>query len=70
MPAPTWILDPRPRPSARNAFVRFRRVFPSPGQPLRIRITADSRYWLWINGERLGSGPVRSLATALEVRRI
>lgn len=54
-----WLWTAGPM-TARNAFVRFRRSF-SPGEaPATIRITADSRYWLWLNGEWIGHGPVRA----------
>ncbi|MEN6372580.1 MAG: family 78 glycoside hydrolase catalytic domain [Armatimonadota bacterium] len=43
----------------RNAFARFRRTFDYSGGPAVIRITADSRYVLYINGEYIGQGPVR-----------
>ena len=44
----------------RNAFVRFRRVIPGASGRLAIRISADARYWLYVNGEYVGAGPVRS----------
>ena len=45
----------------RNAFVSFRRAFSArEGQRLSLSISADSRYWLWINGKMMGQGPVRS----------
>jgi len=56
---PSWIWTTQPIPS-RNAFVRFRRIFAHPGGRLVIRISADARYWLYLNGEYLGAGPVRS----------
>jgi hypothetical protein len=56
---PSWIWTEAPLP-ARNAFVRFRRVLGPASGRLVIRITADSRYWLYVNGEYLGTGPVRS----------
>ncbi|HHV45028.1 MAG TPA: family 78 glycoside hydrolase catalytic domain [Firmicutes bacterium] len=42
-----------------NNFVRFRRVFEAQKRAL-CHITARSRYALYINGEYLGQGPVRS----------
>jgi len=45
---------------ARNAFVGFRRTFGYEGGPAVMRITADSRYVLYVNGTYLGHGPVRS----------
>jgi alpha-L-rhamnosidase len=53
-----WIWTDAALP-ARNAFLRFRRAFTASGA-LRIRITADSRYWLYVDGEYVGTGPVRS----------
>ncbi len=45
----------------RNAFVQFRRRFKIPGEDRRkLRISADSRYWLYLDGKYLGTGPVRS----------
>ncbi|MFI8632332.1 alpha-L-rhamnosidase N-terminal domain-containing protein [Microbacterium sp. NPDC077663] len=40
----------------------FRRAFELDTAPeaARIRLTADSRYALWVNGEQIGRGPVRS----------
>lgn len=54
-----WIWTDVPLPE-RNRYVAFRHSFHSPvaGGGL-LRITADSRYWLFLNGERLGFGPVR-----------
>jgi hypothetical protein len=56
---PSWIWTEAEVP-ARNAFVRFRRVFAGTGGRLVIRISADARYWIHVNGEYLGTGPVRS----------
>ncbi len=56
---PSWIWTPEPTPP-RNAFVRFRRVVPGAGGRLILRISADSHYWLYVNGEYIGAGPVRS----------
>ena len=44
----------------RNAFVGFRRRFEFEGGPAAFHITADSRYWLYVNGTWLGHGPVRA----------
>ena len=46
----------------RNLFLMFRRAFRAPGnvKAATLRITADSRYVLFINGERIGQGPPRS----------
>lgn len=48
--------------SPRNAWLRFRRAFvPSGGVAgAKLRVTADSRYVLFVNGVRVGRGPVRS----------
>ena len=57
---PEWIWTEAPLP-ARNAFVRFRRCFAyRGGGSVRLQVSADSHYWLYLNGEFLGSGPVRS----------
>ncbi len=39
----------------------FRKTFSLPSKPekARLKITADSRYCLWINGKRVGFGPPR-----------
>jgi alpha-L-rhamnosidase len=48
--------------SPRNAWRCFRRVFETAEAPgsARLHITADSRYVLYVNGERVGRGPARS----------
>jgi len=53
-----WIWTPESI-SEKNAFVRFLNAF-SAGAARKLLISADSRYWIWLNGEFLGSGPVRS----------
>lgn len=54
-----WIWDNRP--ALRNAYVRFRRAFKAAkSDSLILRVSADTRYWIWVNGELLGTGPVRS----------
>ncbi|BFH63309.1 family 78 glycoside hydrolase catalytic domain [Paenibacillus azoreducens] len=53
-------------PSPRNEWRCFRRVFTS-GSSVRsakLRISADSRYVLYIDGKLLGRGPVRSWPSA------
>jgi len=49
-------------PSPRNFYLYFRKAFvlPPRTKSASLRITADSRYVLFLNGERLGQGPVRS----------
>jgi len=45
----------------RNAYARFRREFSlTKTEGAILRVSADSRYWVFLNGERLGFGPVRS----------
>lgn len=49
--------------SPRNEWRCFRRSFECPadfGGEARLHISADSRYVLYVNGERVGRGPVRS----------
>ena len=45
-----------------NFYLCARRVFELDHEPreARLRITADTRYVVWVNGERLGQGPVRA----------
>lgn len=49
----------------RNSYTYFRKALPleeapRPQRPVRVHLTADSRYQLWVNGEFVGRGPVRS----------
>ncbi|NMB45282.1 MAG: alpha-L-rhamnosidase [Firmicutes bacterium] len=55
-----WIWHPG-LAGEKNAYVCFRRDFDltNPGEGV-LHITADSRYILYVNGQRLGQGPVRS----------
>ena len=55
-----WIWSGDESVSERNAFVRFRRGFDYDGGRALLHITADSRYVLFVNGEYVGQGPVRS----------
>lgn len=59
-PAAQWIWDDGD-PSPRNAWRWFRRSFhlATPEPDAIIRITADTRYRLWVNGTPVGHGPVR-----------
>jgi len=48
-------------PPVSNAFVRFRRMLKlNKRNELSLEISADSRYWLWVNGTFAGSGPARA----------
>jgi alpha-L-rhamnosidase len=45
-----------------NAFILFRREFAAtPGTPLQLLISAETRYRAFINGQRLGDGPPPSM---------
>lgn len=44
----------------RNAFVRFRKAFQWNGARTYVHITADSNYVLFVNGQYIGQGPIRS----------
>ncbi len=45
----------------RNEFLKFRKKLVYSGEPaVTLKLTADSRYYLWVNGERIGFGPVRA----------
>jgi hypothetical protein len=54
--------DSRIAPAACDRRVQFRRSFrlPAVPRPAPLRITADSRYVLWVNGRELARGPARS----------
>lgn len=62
-----WIWQGK-EPSPRNQWCCFRRSFDLE-QPIKeqwlLSLTADSRYVLFVNGVRLGRGPVRSWPTSL-----
>lgn len=73
----SWIWDRRPEwrsladtgldAAAADAFVFFRRSFRLDAVPAEVpfRITADGRYALWVNGQELARGPIRSQAGVL-----
>lgn len=48
--------------SPRNFYLYLRREFalPDSPKPAMVRVTADSRYILWVNGKLICRGPVRS----------
>lgn len=56
-----WIWLPGD-PNPWNAWVAFRKEFEysGDGKDAVLSITADTRYVVWLNGERLGQGPVRA----------
>ncbi|MCA1832064.1 MAG: glycoside hydrolase family 78 protein [Actinobacteria bacterium] len=57
-----WIWFESPRRDGTDAFGYLRRTFDLDREPssAACRITADGRYILWVNGTRVGRGPVRS----------
>ncbi len=56
-----WIWAPGD-PAPRNAVMYFRRTFDLPAVPAQadLHVSADSRYVLFVNGRRLGYGPLRN----------
>lgn len=62
-PGAQWIWDGG-EPSPRNAWRLFRREIDLDAAPpsATLRITADTRYTAWVNGVRVGQGPVRGFA--------
>ena len=56
-----WIWGSGRSPEETNQYQAFRKSFTfQGGGSTELKITADSRYVLYLNGERLGQGPVRS----------
>lgn len=53
--------------SPRNEWRCFRKTFlyDGTGVPVSLKLTADSRYVLYVNGVRLGRGPIRSWQSAM-----
>ncbi|TDE97363.1 alpha-L-rhamnosidase [Occultella glacieicola] len=61
-PGTRWIWDDG-EPAPRNAWRCFRRRFAADkGGTALLRITADTRYVVFVNGTRIGHGPVRAFA--------
>jgi Alpha-L-rhamnosidase N-terminal domain len=63
---PAFVVDPTSvgsdLPPAAFSRAQFRRVFDVKQVPPRVplRLSADSRYVLWVNGAEVGRGPIRS----------
>ena len=63
---PDFVIDPTSvgadLPPAGFSRAQFRRVFERREVPARVplRLSADSRYVLWVNGVEVGRGPIRS----------
>ena len=63
---PEFVIDPTSvgsdLPPAEFSRAQFRRVFDVEDVPPRVplRLSADSRYVLWVNGAEAGRGPIRS----------
>lgn len=57
-----WIWDSEKTVREWNYYTVFRKRFVLNGTPSKadLHITADSQYWAWVNGKRVGSGPIRS----------
>jgi alpha-L-rhamnosidase len=55
-----WIVPPGTDPFGFGVY-HFRRIIELPGQPRTfvVHVTADNRYQLWVNGERVVWGPAR-----------
>src|SRR4051812_25689441 len=62
--AANWIWLPTPQ-REKNSYACFRRTIELKDRLERatVRVTADSRYELWVNGTFVGHGPVRSWST-------
>ena len=63
---PEFMIDPTSvgadLPPAEFSRAQFRRIFDLEEVPARVplRLSADSRYVLWVNGAEVGRGPIRS----------
>jgi len=59
-----WIWDSKETRGAWNHYTLFRKrfVLSSTTTCVELHITADSQYWVWVNGKKVGSGPIRSFA--------
>jgi hypothetical protein len=56
-----WIRDNGELKTLKNIYLCARRVFyvPEDVKAANLRITADARYFLFVNGKRVGNGPIR-----------
>lgn len=61
-----WIWH-RGESSPRNAWRCFRAAFDGVDATAVLTVTADSRYTVWVNGERVGHGPVRGFQRSYHV---
>ena len=54
-------VTPEPRTEGVNRFILFRRTLDLPTTALSapVRVTADGRYQLFVNGIQMGRGPAR-----------
>jgi hypothetical protein len=62
LPQPLIVLLTYRRPEEeRHRFVYFRKTFTLPAQPTgsAFHVSADGRYQLWVNGQRVARGPAR-----------
>ena len=56
-----WIWTTAKAAETRNDYAFFRRCFDTKtATTVRVRITADSFYWLYVDGEFRGRGPARA----------
>ena len=57
--APGWISHPAATPEMIPVVLHFRRAVDLPGKPVRfpVRVTADNRFVLYVNGVRVAAGP-------------
>ncbi|HWP30759.1 MAG TPA: alpha-L-rhamnosidase C-terminal domain-containing protein [Fimbriimonadales bacterium] len=60
--AAKWVWDSEKTVGEWNYYTAFRKPFVLNSTPSKadLYITADSQYWVWVNGKRVGSGPIRS----------
>ena len=56
----TFQVEAAPRPADRVVFLRTTLELASAPDRARCRVTADGKYWLYVNGHEIGRGPNRS----------